>query len=386
MDFIRKQINLASQEGLIFCRAFIVVAAFLVLTSCGNSTTPGTSVCSSCLPPPAPGWGLLANGQRDKTLWPFASDSIWNAAVGSGATYVPAGIAVNLSGGSPTVFEQDEDVIVMTPSAPMTDVYYNGVGWNGGDRCAKQGSLIAQVPVPADYVLGNSGENNSAAFLMSDGETVEQNQPFTRCSAGGSATTLVAFPDTSIYGEGPDGAHGGSGLSALGGTIRLGEFQSGTIHHVMKVELYAAQYFYCCVAHWPATIIDDYADPTTYGGTNPNLGPGSLLALPPDFDVSQLTTTPGKILAQAFQDYGAYVVDDTFWNAWSLDTEQGPNGKVVDEFASLYGFPMDSPQATPFMNDVVNIFQSLEIVTNNSATSVGGGGTPRVASPPAIGN
>lgn len=357
------------------------------MTSCGGSGNQGSSVCTSCsVTPPVQGWGLLSDGKRDKTLWPFASDSIWNTAIGSGAIYSPAGITVNSAGGSPTVFEQDEDVIVMTPSAPMTDVYYNGVGWDGGDRCAKQGSLISQIPLPADYVLGNSGENNSAAFLMPDGETVEQNQPFTRCTAGNSATTLVAFPDTSIYGEGPAGAHGGSGLSALGGTIRTGEFQSGAIHHAMKVELYAQQYYYCCMPYWPATIIDDYADPTTYGGTNPNLGPGSLLALPPDFDVSQMTTPPGKILAQAFKDYGAYVVDDTFWNAWSLDTEQGPNGRVVDEFQTLYGYSMDSPQSSPFMNDVVNIFQALEIVTNNSAATVGGGGTPRVASAPSIGN
>jgi hypothetical protein len=368
-------------------RAIVIACAFGALTSCGGSNNPPSQSCANCSPPPpSQSWGLLSNGQRDKTLWPFASDSIWNTAIGNGAAYAPAGIAVNLSGGSPTVFEQDEDVIVMTPSAPSTDVYYNGVGWNGGDRCARQGSLVSQIPVPADYVLENSGENNSAAFLMADGATVAQNQPFTRCSAGDSATTLVAFPNTSIYGEGPEGAHGGSGLSALGGTIRVGEFQSGTIHHVMKVELYAAQYFYCCVTHWPATTIDDYADPTTYGGSNPNLGPGSLLALPPGFDVSQMTTAPGTILAQAFKDYGAYVVDDTFWNAWSLDTEQGPNGRVVDDFASLYGFAMDAPQGSAFMNDVVNIFQALEVVTNNSATSVGGGGTPRVAGAPPIGN
>ncbi|MGH9496470.1 MAG: hypothetical protein ACRD3B_15825 [Candidatus Sulfotelmatobacter sp.] len=320
-------------------------------------------------------------------MWPFASDSIWNTAIGSGATYAPANITVNSFGGSPTVFVQDEDVIFMDPSAPMTDVYYNGVGWSGGDRCAQQGSVIARVPVPADYILGNSGDNNSAAFLMPDGETVEQNQPFTRCTASSPATSLVSFPETSIYGEGADGAHGGSGLSALGGTIRLGEFQSGAIHHVMKVELYAAQYYYCCVAHWPAITIDDYADPMTYGGTNPNLGPGSLLALPPGFDLTQMTTTPGRILAQAFKDYGAYIVDDTFWNAWTIDTEQGPNGRVVDDFAMLYGFPMNSPgQGSPFMNDMVNIFGALGVVTNSSATSVGGGGTPRVASPPPIGN
>jgi hypothetical protein len=382
------QKNRQAYAVLICCQALLLACALVALSSCGGSASQATPPCTTCnSTPPVQGWGLLSNGQRDKTLWPFASDSIWNTAIGSGAAYSPANISVNSAGGSPTVFVQDEDVIVMAPSSPLTNVYYNGAAWTGGDRCVQQGAVIAQVPFPSDFTLGNSLDNNSAAFLMPDNETVAQNQPFTRCAAGGPATTLVAFPDTSIYDEGPYGAHGGSGLSALGGTIRLGEFPSGRIHHVMKVELYAAQYYYCCTTHWPAVTIDDYADPVTYGGTDPNLGPGSLLALPPNFDVTQMTTVPGQILAQAFKDYGAYVVDDTFWNAWTLDTEQGPNGRVVDEFSTLYGFPMSAPaQGSPFMNDVTNIFESLNVVTNNGATAVGGGGTPRIASPPPIGN
>jgi hypothetical protein len=59
---------------------------------------------------------------------------------------------------------------------------------------------------------------------------------------------------------------------------------------------------------------------------------------------------------------------------------------VVDEFATLYGFAMSPAAGDPFMVDMINIFQSLQVVTNNSATSVGGGGLPRVPNPPPIGN
>jgi hypothetical protein len=359
--------------------------------SCGSCAAPETcggggvaNVCGETSP--SDGFGLLASGQRDKFKWPFASSSIWNTPIGSAATYQPANIVFNSSSGYSTSFVQDQDVVVMTPTAPVTAVYQNNVGWSGGDRCPAQGGVLTRVPVPASFTLPNSGENNSAAFLAADGHTILQNQPFTRCTAGASATTLVTFGNEDIYGPGVYGAHGGSNLSALGGTIRLGEFTSGKIHHVMKVNLWAKQYYYCCDYHWPARVVDGYADSTTYGGSNKNFGPGSLLALLPSYDVSALRTAPGRILAQAFKDYGAYVVDDTYWNAWALITEQGPSGRVVDEFQSLYGFSMRPAQGDAFMADMKDIFQALEIVTNNSSNNVGGGGTPRVPLAPAIGN
>ncbi len=355
----------------------------LALFSCAGGSPSHTTTPP---PPPTDSWGLLSNGLRDKTQWPLDSASLWNTAIGSAATYQPANILANNSGGSPTVFVQDEDVLLMDPTAPLTDVYYNGAGWTGSDRCAVQGTKLTSLPIPANYTLLSNLNNNSTAVLLPDGHTIEQNQPLTRCTAGGPATTLVTFPDSDITGLGIAGAHGGSGLTALGGTIRLGEFKSGKIHHPMKVELWAAQYYYCCTYHWPATVIDDYANPTTYGGPNPNLGPGALLALSPSFNVSQLQTKPGKILAQAFIDYGAYVVDDTFWNAWALATEQGPQGRVTDEFQQLYSFSMSPAQGSPFMADMTTIFQSLQIVTNSTQSSIGGGGTPRVLAPPAIGN
>ena len=61
-----------------------------------------------------------------------------------------------------------------------------------------------------DYVLLNGPENHSAAFLMPDEQTVAQNQPFTRLTAGEAATSLAVFVDEDIYGEGIGGAHGGS--------------------------------------------------------------------------------------------------------------------------------------------------------------------------------
>jgi hypothetical protein len=328
-------------------------------------------------------WGLLPSGDRDKYHWPFASASLWNRAIGSGARYRPARIV-----STKTIFAIDPAVLIMTPSAPLTTLYYNGAAWTGRDRCRAGSKVLAQrLPIPTDFVVPNSDDNNSTAILTADGVHFDQNQPFTRCAAGGKPTSLVDFGLDDIYANGVTGAHGGSGLSALGGVIRYGEFTSGTIHHPMQIELWAKRYYYCCSPIWPATQVDGYAK-SVYHGKLPYLAPGALLALLPSFNSNALQTIPGKILAKAFQNYGAYVVDDTFWNAWGLTAEDGPNGNTAKEFRSLYGYELNqiAPSASPFYRDLVTIFQSLYVVTNNSPTTIGGGGTSRIPAPPPIGN
>jgi hypothetical protein len=337
-------------------------------------------------------FGLLASGMRDRNVWPFASDSIWNMPIGSGATLLAAGITYAGS----TIAYQDPEIIVMDPTGPLTDLDYSSVGWSGGDRCPATAptNVLDQLPMPASFLVPSSTFNACAALLRADGHTVAQSNAFAHCTQGGAATCDTnAFPDQDIYGAGISGSHGGSQLSALGGTIRLGEFASGRIHHAMKLSVWAAQYYYCpsspCRPIWPAATVDSYATPQTYGGTNPHLTEGALLALPTSFDLSTVTTAPGKILAQGLIDYGVYLVDDTSSDSWVLETEQGPAGDVPTEFETLYGYSIGTfaaPAGAAFMADMVKLYEALEIVTNNTSTSIGGGGTPRVPLAPAIGN
>ena len=59
------------------------------------------------------------------------------------------------------------------------------------------------------------------------------------------------MPNVDLYGDGRLGAHGGSGLSCIGGSIRAGEFMPGTPHvrHVLKVDV---RLTYCSpVRHQP---------------------------------------------------------------------------------------------------------------------------------------
>jgi hypothetical protein len=285
----------------------------------------------------------------------------------------------------------DDDVIVLTPTAPLTPVYTSYQDWSNptpGARCAAEGPLITWLPIPASLVLPDNGKtpNMSAAVLMPDGHTVYQTQPLQRCTAGGYATSHYVFSTTDLVSsDGRTGAHGGSGLSSIGGTIRLGELlQGATIRHALKVAIDARRF----IAYnndgtrgyrWPAMTADGYANASTYGGKVTALEMGALLTLPSTFSVESLSSEPGRIVARALRDYGAYVADDSSWDAIGFMTEWGDRGRVSDQFRTAYGYAFAGQVgSTPFLKDVQSILASLQVVSDSGSSSVGGAGT-RVA-------
>ena len=91
--------------------------------------------------------------------------------------------------------------------------------------------------------------NNAAAILRPDNVTLIDTQPLVRCSTGSGPIMSLApqFPDSNIrLDSGNHGAHGGSGLSAIGGTVRLGELlpAADPIRHSLKLQLWAHNYYY----------------------------------------------------------------------------------------------------------------------------------------------
>jgi hypothetical protein len=333
-----------------------------------------------------------AAGYRDPLAQPFASASIWNMPIGSGASYVPAKIAIPTA----NMLQGDEDVIVLTPTAPSTPVYRNTADWNPTvSRCPYDaGALLYAVPLPAAFVVGDTPvsdtPNSGLAALLADGRTLRQTQPFARCTAGAPATSDDLFPDVDLYGDGISGAHGGSGLSAIGGTLRVGELRPGQPppRHALKLELFAAQNYYndgkpADCYRWPASTCDGYFDdatsPLKYGGTNPALRPGSLLALPPSVPIASLalTTQPAQALAWTLQNYGAYLVDDSAWSSVSICVENGPAGSFQQQFQADWGMPLDTKGTTSaFAKDVAAILAALSVVDDNAPSTIGGGGTP----------
>jgi hypothetical protein len=338
----------------------------------------------------------LVTPSPDPLSQPFTNTSIWNTPIGSGATWMPA----NLVPATTKTLVSDQHIIVMTQTAPSTALNDSTAGWTGGDRCVATGpfSPPGTAPIPDSFVIPSSTMNDPLVAVAADGHTLIQGEPFARCTPGGPATLefLDSRSGADLLGDGLQGFDGGSGMSALGGAIRLGELiPDGVISHALQIDVDAWANLYpgtaptCFV--WPATKCDTYG-PTVYGGTNSYLKMGALLALPPSVPIDSLglETPAGRILATAFKNFGAYVSNDASSatrerSVNNIVTELGPSGSVAatptdpGQFQTMWSFPFETTGVNGtdgWSHDIAAIFAALAIVTNNSPTSIGGGGSP----------
>jgi hypothetical protein len=308
--------------------------------------------------------------------------------IGSNAVYQAANIT-----SPPNSVENDDEIIIFTPTAPLQEVYYNGCGWQGCDRCDFTDWPITDagfgVPVPTNYVLPyESGTpNNSGAILLADGQTLRQFNPVQRCAAGGPMTYTdeyggspgSLFPNGNLYTDGIAGSHG-SGLSALGGDIRIGDIVPGNspivngvsdvMRHAIKLEYSGEFNSFGYGPFWPATNAD--------GGNE-----GLLVALLPSFNYNGLQTAPGRSIAWTLINYGAYLVDNPAWNAVSICMEKstmtldGVITTAAEEFQTNWGYSVYQYQSNiPWVQDMETITANLQVITNNGPNSIGGGGTP----------
>lgn len=362
---------------------------------------PRTAACATAAM--VPGGVAPIDGRaigRDPLKQPFASDSIWNMPIGSNAVYVKAGLSPNPGtekwASMPGI---DGEALVLEPDAPPTAIYFSNAAWTGRNRCEASGDMMLQVPMPSNFVIPHSDNNSAAVFLLADGRTLVQTQPFARCRAGGSATSYAKFPEVDLYGAGITGAHGGSGLSAIGGSLRMGELRPGAEsgpRHVLKINVYAKEALYKCMrrescSRWPASTSDSYAVGWYGSATNNSneaMRMGALLAIPADVRLASLDleTVPARQLAWTLQNYGAYIVDDTYAPGFAFSAEEGPAGAKREEFKRDWGFEMAQKvlHNTAWVRDIQRLVSALHVVDNNARSSIGGGGKPRQSPAPDI--
>lgn len=356
-------------------------------------TPPVTPVPKPPLPPttsPSPS-PTTASSARDRHRWPFASNSVWNMPVGSRAQYSPMKLTPPAQG-----YSTDEVYLAFDPTAPLQPLVDRGYWWPWNSGTSVTGKNTGHsVRVPNNWIVAppskDSYPNNGSAALQSDG--VAREFQYTVRPTAGSAISIFEGVRASydlagdgLTGSNGFGAHGGSGMTAIGGTVRTGELSGPEpIRHALAVTMNMKKYGaksgngLTNGYRWPAIAADAYyAGSGGYGSlgpSQPGLGMGSLLALPASVDIDSLglETPQGKKLAWTYQNYGAYVVDDSFdpgsWDTHRLNVEAG----VLKEFPAIDTYPGTN---SPFGRDMNKVFTRLAMVSNNDPNSIGGGGTP----------
>lgn len=361
---------------------------------------------------PAPHHAQPSPPCRDRFLAPFTPTSIWNHPIGSSAHYIPAGIysgSPSSRTSPPVCFHNDlEYAVLATPSTP--NLTWMDTSGDFPGSCSTIAKPVSTLPFPPTFTTSCDPNNAGAAVLLPDNRTLVQLQPLYRHNlthfvAWYHTGAPIPFPwEMDILGDGALGAHGGSGLSAIGGSIRSGELSATTppITHALKLELWAHAFYFAnwttmdpkSAYTWPATGSDSYTFNTQgagYNGTNPYLKPGALLAVPPATSATlapTLTTTPAAKILHALTFYGAYIVDDTGSRAGggAFCAQDTVNAEVEAEYGYSIAIskPLTPTQGGDFYKDLVAIYQALSVVVNNGPESVGGGGVPLAPMAPPI--
>jgi hypothetical protein len=323
----------------------IAATSFAALAASGVSTALGTT-------PPA--------FARDAAQWPFASSSPWNMPIGSGATYgAPASNACSAGTSDPSLAT---DVNAGEWSHPVYVASSTDPTW----KIKVGGQVVASVHAPKNIqpalpTFAQDPGTDAHLHIIDPAHSYVDELWHARVYP----TKLLVTADShtrnylsgSGVGSGGERAYGGS---AIGGLIRTWELQSGAIRHVLALALPVDHQRLGWV--WPASSQDSFAV-GSYTGSVPM---GTLVAIPPSVNVNALGLSPaGLAVAHALQDFGAYDVDSSS----ELD---------------LYAEPPAEPLVQPIRNDLPTLAPLLRCVTNNTPTTPGGGGTPRVALAPSL--
>ena len=404
----------ANLNGEGFRWIMLLLFAICYLVGCGQPAMTGDGSHSES----AGTSSAAGTSSRDWRYWPFSQSSPWNQPLGSAAHYatvpglssLPAGLNYDGAWTSSIVVASDTDPSARILFNPPTGLQSN---WtfltNGGKTCGNSPSQDSKListassalPFPANYYSTLATPNTNLWVLPTIYQPASLNYqntaylPVGACpspdtdalmavfqpsglvldtyntvvtTSGVIVTSMASYIDAKGDGTGTSNGRRASMLPSFAGLIRNGEISSGHIPHALAA--IATQSILHDSAVWPAAAFDRSSH---YGGTLPM---GGLLAIPATIDLNTLGLSPqGLTMAHAAQDYGVYVVDS------------GGNGFT---FLAELGDPEirwpGTATTPPWWRDIQIILANLQVVTNNTATSPGGGGTPRAPLAPGFNN
>jgi hypothetical protein len=233
------------------------------------------------------------------------------------------------------------------------------------------GPYPGQLPFPFTLrvpVGANNHDTSDAQILVVEPNTINAHEFYRwRWNGGNPTASFRTTWKTNGLGHGSRMGASASGLPALFGLIRGHEVNvpGYKMQHVFTVAL-PHKFKGCRVdmfdnrAVWPATSID------TFCVNNPSLCPGpipygALLALPPSANVAGLgLSEPGKRMAEALRNYGAYTVDSSDCPTMRADQYVTP------------------ANVNAIRSDMRKLYPLLQMVLNNEKDqTASGGGTPR---------
>lgn len=322
-------------------------------------------------------------GTRNATLQPFRSDSVWNLPIGRSATYAdttdPATrdfIATSINGVNITTWANWDHYSHPITFASTSDPWATVTDYNDSSR-----SSAYYIPTTAAIASGSDAHmhiiNPARTFINEAWNT-------TRLSSTSYRVGRHHKIDLYGLGQGPQNGVRAYGGSAVGGLIRGWETTpthpsyTGKIQHALAVAIDRVQLYYSSGTSgydangygtakgyvWPATE-QDWGSETNYKGRVPM---GAYFAIPPTVDINaQGLTAEGKMVAQALQDFGAYVTDATS-NAVVFYVEPTAPSTFVSNLRR------DAPKLRSLMRRV----------TNNSAATPNGPGERRVPMLPGL--
>jgi hypothetical protein len=313
-------------------------------------------------------------GDRDPAFWPFTASSPWNTAIGSKAAFAAVqSPSLDLAGHGLAVLPaaHHRAVFVSRPEDPVVPVMkrYGGGEW-------------MRVRLAPD-VLGDGARPVNCTVI--DPQTGLAHELIQAGRAGGRLDAMLGNTH-SLRGSGmppEQPGHSHSGMPLVAGVIREGELRHGIRHALAASVIHHGLSRAGSGGHpfvWPARHVPMEKRKIEAMADTGNVHFGTLLAIPPDVDITKLgygTSGPAFEVARALQDYGAYVTHSY---------ERAPNdgNGWTQPHLQLFAEGVSSAELRELYNVISKLAGHLRVVTNNTATTTGGGGAPRRAVAPGL--
>lgn len=250
---------------------------------------------------------------------PFSANSIWKREIPTGNTYFDINDAI---WGDPLQAPNRVSAELVTlcyvdESQPEVK-FYKSEGWFYPERSRKEALVFYSRRLNdnsgTEVRFPNTG-NGSFVIINTKNGIADEGSAGWR-EPGEDFITFFDEPrlhNIDLNGEGLKGTLG-SGLPALGGLLRKGEFNS-VINHSLAISTSSRRFSKDIYYVYPASQGDGFASNPIYGylGNNQKYTMGTLLAIPYSINIDSISweTQQGYNFAIANQKYGWYIIDSS---------------------------------------------------------------------------